>query len=181
MIYKIDIQSNQEIERNRTISKANKHDFELSTLKRAIAKILQDHHINALGNSRLKCRSLKCKCISMKEDVLYAYGQSSREFSFSATQRQIENDVSNACLAILKFLVLDGKNNRRKSLILLLEESQKFLHKERGPDEIMIEVIYPIYVELFDKRYRELKRNKNYTDVFRYDQRIADVMIFSIQ
>ena len=78
-------------------------------------------------------------------------------------------------------LFTSGKNNRSKNLVSFLEESQKLLNKKRGPDETMIQVIYPIYVELFDKRYRELKRNENYTDNFLYDQRIAAVMIFSIQ
>ena len=95
-------------------------------------------------------------------------------------EKQKENDVSNACLTVIKFLMLDGKNRIGRNLISLFEESQKLLNKQRGPDEIMIQVIYPIYVELFEKRYRELKRYKNYTDTFQYDQRIEQVMIFLI-
>ena len=146
-----------------------------------MARKLQDHNVNRLGNSRLKCRSLKCKCISLQADFEYAHEQSSGKVQgFSATEKQSENDVSNACLTIIKFLMLDGKNKIGKNLVSLFEESQKLLNKQRGPDEIMIQVIYPIYVELFQKRYRELKRNENYTDTFRYDQRIEEVMIFPI-
>ena len=147
-----------------------------------MARILQDHRVIRLGNSRLKCRNLKCKCISLQADFEHAHlkQSSGNNQGFSTMEKQKENDVSNACLTVIKFLMLDGKNRIDRNLVSLFEESQKLLNTQRGPDEIMIEVIYPIYVELFEKRYRELKRYKNYTDTFQYDQRIEQVMIFLI-
>ena len=175
----IDMQSNQKIQKNTTISKANTNDFELRTLKSAIANILKNHNVKDLGNSRL-CQSLSCKCIAMEADFDILSANNKRTFSNSAEEKQKENDVSNTCLTVIKFLMLDGKNRIDRNLVSLFEESQKLLNKQRGPDEIMIQVIYPIYVELFEKRYRELKRNKNFTDTFRYDQRIEEVMILLI-
>ena len=128
---------------------------------------------------------MKCKCISSQSDVENALYQSSAGLSplkiVSVTERQKENDVSNVCLTVIKFLMLDGKNRIGRNLASLFKESQKLLNKQRGPDEVMIHVIYPISVQLFEKRYRELKRNKNFTDNFRYDQRIEEVMIWPIQ
>ena len=171
------MQSNQNIQKNTTISKANTNDFELRTLKSAIANILKDHNVKDLGNSRL-CQSLSCKCIAIEADFDILSANNKRTFSNSAEEKQNENDVSNVCLTIVKFLILDGQTNRDENLNSLFTESLKFLNKERGPDETMIEVMYPVYVELFDKTYRELRRHQNYTDSFEYDQRSADVMIF---
>ena len=116
-----------------------------------MARKLQDHHVNKLGKSRLKCRSLKCKCISLQADFEHAHlkQSSGNNQGFSTMEKQKENDVSNVCLTILKFLMLDGQTNRDENLNSLFTESLKFLNKERGPDETMIEVMYPVYVELF--------------------------------
>ena len=161
------------------MTKINTKDFELSPLKLKIAKILEYHDIEVSVDSKL-CRTLNCKCIATQNDFTHSHSNTI-DTIHQENERRKENDVSNACLTLLRFLLLDGRDSISSNLELLYKESQKFLDKQRGPDETMIEVIYPTYVKLYDKKYRQLKKDSNYTDAFRYDQRIADVAIFSFQ
>ena len=170
----IGMEIHQETETNTQITKFNTSEFELSTLKSKIANVLKNYDVRVLVDTKL-CRSLKCKCIATQEDI--AYSQSNTFDSIQKEEdKQIDNDVSNACLTLVRFLMLDGKNNTNENLDLLYKESEKFLDKQRGPDETMLEVIYPAFVKLFGKKYRQLKIDSNYTDTFIYDQRIANVI-----
>ena len=138
--------------------------------------ILEKHEVKAVVQSKF-CRNLKCKCITSQDDFSYSHSNTVHKLP-QEKDKQIENDVSNACLTVVRYLMSDGIGNISSNLDLLYKESLKFLDKERGPDETMIEVIYPAYVKLFDKKYRKLKIDSNYTDTFHYDQRIADVITF---
>ena len=165
---------NRESQRNTDIISFNTSEFQLSPLKSRIAKVLKNYDARVLIDTKL-CRSLKCKCIATQDDISYSQSNTIDTIQ-SEKDKQIDNDVSNACLALVRFLILDGKGNVSRNLDLLYEVSEKFLDKQRGPDEAMLEVIYPAYVKLFDKKYRQLKIDSNYTDTFIYDQRIANVI-----
>ena len=164
----------QETETNTQITKFNTSEFELSTLKRKIANVLKSYDVKVSVDTKL-CRSLKCKCIATQDDITSS--QSNTVDSIQKEEdKQIDNDVSNACLTIVRFLMLDVKGNFSQNLDLLHTESEKFVDKQRGPDDTMLEVIYPTFIKIFGKKYRQLKDDSNYTDTFIYDQRIANVI-----
>ena len=146
----------------------------MSILKSKIANVLKNYDVEVSVDTKL-CRSLECKCIAKQDDISYSQSNTIDTIQ-SEKDKQIENDVSNACLAFVRFLILDGKGNVSRNLDLLYTESEKFLDKQRGPDETMMEVIYPAFVKLFGKKYRQLNIDSNYTDTFIYDQRIAKVI-----
>ena len=170
------MESNPEAQNNTQITKIDTNDFELGHLKTEIAKILKNYDVKLMVDSKL-CQSLKCKCIATQNDFSYSHSNT-MDTIHQAKDKRMENDVSNACLTLVRFLMLDGRDNVSSNLKSLREESEKFLDKQRGSDETMIEVIYPAYVRLFNKRYQQLKFDSNYTDTFIYDQRISDVISF---
>ena len=163
----------REAQRDTKIIKFNTSEFELTPLKLKIAKILKNYNAKVMVDTKL-CRSLKCKCIATQDDISYSQSNTIDAIQ-NEKDKQLDNDVSNACLTLIRFFILDGRRNISSNLDLLYKESEKFLDKQRGPDEVMVEVIYPAYVKLFDQKYRKLKLDSNYTDTFIYDQRIANV------
>ena len=170
----IGMEIHQETQTHTELTKFNTSEFQLSTLKSKIANVLKNYDVKVSVDTKL-CRSLKCKCIATQDDI--AYSQSNTFDSIQKEEdKQIDNDVSNTCLTLVRFLMLDVKGNISENLNLLYTESEKFLDKQRGPDETMLEVIYPAFVKLFGKKYRQLKIESNDTDTFIYDQRIANVI-----
>ena len=170
---------NQEAKIDTKITKVNTNDFELSPIKAKIAEILESHNYELSVESKF-CRSLKCKCITSQNDFAHSHSNTVHKLQ-SEKEKKIENDVSNVCLTVLRYLILDEQDNISSNLHELYKESVKFLDKERGPDETMVEVMYPAYVRLFDKKCRQLKMDSNYTDTFQYDQRITDVIFCSFK
>ena len=162
----------REAQKNTKITKVN--TMELNPLKLTIAKILKNHAAKVMVNTRL-CRSLKCKCIATQDDITY-YQSNTKDALQKEKDKQMDNDVSNACLTLVRFLISNGKGDVSRNLDLLYKESEKLLNKKRGPDEAMMEVIYPAYNRLFGEKYRKFKIDSNYTDTFIYDQRIANVI-----
>ena len=68
------------------------------------------------------------------------------------------SDLSNVCLAILGFLVLDGSDeaDRDKTLKTIGLEAQKLWHQHLEPNDIMLTIIYPTYQKLFENKYLSL-------------------------
>ena len=84
----------------------------------------------------------------------------------------IEDQVSNVCLRMLNFLILDGEDRIDNNLKTLYEQSMNYIEKRRSStDEVMQDVISPVYVKFFANRYQKLKNESNYTDPFIYNQR----------
>ena len=161
-----------------SIRKVASKDFEISKLKKKISKELRAHESEAEIVSR-RCRSLYCRCITTSSDFDY-YNNPSNPLRPGAgaigsddSQKQLENDVSNICLKLLSFLLLDGDVNRAKNLEQLFQQSMNFLDRQRGPNEIMVEVFYPIYTTSFQQTYQKLEKGSNYSDPFTYDQRMT--------
>ena len=140
-------------------------------MKMKIAKELEHQYTYSVGSSSI-CKDLKCKCIIRSDDLHSNTGQSENvEKKLTTFEDKLrENEVSNICLVILRFLMLDGKKNRESNLKLLFEEAVNFIDKRRGPDEIMLEVLYPLYERLFGQKYLNLKNQTKYNDPFKYDQ-----------
>ena len=145
----------QETQTNTEITKVNTSKFELSTLKSKIAIVLKNYDVKVSVDSKL-CRSLKCKCIATQDDITY-YQSNTKDALQKEKDKQMDNDVSNACLTLVRFLISNGKGDVSRNLDLLYKESEKLLNKKRGPDEAMMEVIYPAYNRLFGKKYRKFK------------------------
>ena len=157
-----------------SIVKVSSNEFEISNLKKKIAKTLKDHDNEADFGGRL-CRDLRCKCIASKSDFEYLFSHSDADKNKVVEgdfRKQLENDVSNICITLLNFLMLDEEINMEKNLGLLFEQSMNFLDSQRGPDEIMVDIFYPIYVRFFEPLYSKLKKDQNYSDPFTYDQRV---------
>ena len=82
------------------------------------------------------------------------------------------DQVSQVCLTLLNFLIVDGEENMDRNLNTLYEQSMKYTDKKRSStDEVMIDIISPIYVQFFANKYQELKNDSNYSDPFIYNQR----------
>ena len=141
-----------------SIRKVDSNDFEISNLKKEIAKELRAHENQAYIGSRL-CRSLGCRCITAGSDFDHS-NDPSNPLSSSSITSDTNNDVSNICLKLLSFLILDGDANRDKNLEQLFQQSMNYLDRQRGPNEIMVEVFYPIYTTLFQPIYRKLESPK---------------------
>ena len=149
------------------------NEFDISKLKKKIGKHLENH--KAIIHSTRLCRSLGCRCIATTSDFEYSQNPSNprEDDKFkSYKQKQLENDASNICLTLLNFFMLGGDMNRNKHLDQLFQESMNHLDKHRGIEEIMVYVFYPIYTTIFEPLYHELKKASNYSDPFRYNQRI---------
>ena len=121
------------------------------------------------GNRTLlkeKINDLACKCI-------YAFSCWTME-SNTRTEKKvlIEDQVSNVCLRLLNVLILDGKERVDLNLNTLYQESMRHIEKRRsGADEVMVDVISPIYAKFFANRYHKLRNESNYSDPFIYNQR----------
>ena len=158
--------TNTEKKKQTSVAKVNTHEFSFHLLKKKIANILANQKEVNKTLFQENINDLKCKCIfavtcwtmesktRVKETVL------------------MEDKVSNMCLMLLNFLILDGEENMERNLNTLYEQSLKYTDKRRsGTDEVMLEVISPIYVKIFEKRYQELKNESNHSDPFIYNQR----------
>ena len=152
-----------------TISKIN--SFAISEMKSQMTKILKNSDKHDVGDSKF-CRNLRCKCIVADAELKSNLGNRDLEEEIE-TRKQMEGDVSNVCITILRFLMLDTQS-MDKNLDLLYREAIKYLDKRRSSDEIMVEVLYPLYQQLLDSRYRDLKSKKDFNDQFTYDQRFLD-------
>lgn len=141
----------------------------MNKLKKKIGKKLESRKAIVSGSKR--CRSLECNCITTVSDFMWQNDFGSDVIE-DFKEVQLNNDASNICLTLLNFLMLDGNASRAANLELLFQESMNFLDAQRKPNEIMVNVFYPIYTTLFQPKYQTLKNNYNYTDPFVYDQRI---------
>ena len=148
-----------------SIAKVDSNEFDVFKLKKDIAEILKkDDNKIAIAKDKKHCQTLDCRCIVGPADFNYRTHPSTI---------YLENDVSNICLKILDFLILDGESNINSHIDILFEQSMIFLDKQRGPDKIMVEVFYPIYLTSFQPTYRKLSNRLNHSDPFTYDQRIT--------
>lgn len=162
-----------QISSQKTISvrKVSPNAFDISQLKKKMGKLLKYHETEADSGSR-RCRSLGCRCITAESDFEHYSNLKSNGIGLDINQKRLENDVSNICLKLLRFLILDGDANRDRNLELLFQQSLNFLDKQRGPDDIMVDVFYPIYTTIFQPVHRNLEKGSNFSDPFIYDQRI---------
>ena len=121
------------------------------------------------GNRTLlkkKINDLTCKCI-------YAFSCWTME-SNTRTEKKvlIEDQVSNACLMFLNYLMLDGEDRIDGNLNNMYEQSMTRTEKRRsGAEEVMIDVFFPIYEKFFSNIYQKLKNESNHSDPFIYNQR----------
>lgn len=156
------------------ITRKKSYGLEIEAIKVEIAKILQTIDLDDTGNG-IVCRNLRCKCVVSETDFADYVERDNFDSSFWTSDRerrlQHESDVSNSCLIILRFLILDEPNNLKKNVDLLFQNSIKFLDKKRNSDEIMTEVMYPIYEQLFDEKYRLIRDQNDFDPEFFYDQR----------
>ena len=166
---------------NKNISIVNvaSNEFDVLKLKKEIKDVLKKDENKTAKGSRL-CRTLGCRCIATQSDFDYLQDASNpyKGIPKDFMSKYLENDVSNICLQLLNVLILDGDNKTDKNLDNLFEQSMNFLDKQRGPDEVMVEVFYPGYLTSFQPMYQELKKNSNHIDPFTYDQRIMDGSFF---
>ena len=148
------------------IEEVQSNEFSFHLLKKKIARILANQH---KGNEKMlqeKINDLRCKCI-------FAMSCWSLQPNTGTEQKVlIEDQVSNVCLMLLNFLMLDGQERIDGNLNTLYEKSMKNTEqRQSGTDEVMMAIISPIYVQFFANRYRQLKNESNYSDPFIYDQR----------
>ena len=144
--------------------------FDISTLKKKIANAIQDNEYKA-DNSTGLCKNLECRCIATQSEIDFYLRNPNKDKNVKHGKgKQLENDVSNVCLKIMSFLMLKGDLNN--NLDKLFRQSLNFLDKQRGPNEIMVEVFYPTYIALFEPTYHRLSKESNYSDPFTYDQRV---------
>ena len=170
------------LNKDTSIVKVSSRDFDISKLKKKIGKHLENRQDEVYVGTRY-CQNLRCKCIATTADIEYSLDPSNPHNQHNINsgdeklqqdeQEQLRNDASNICLKLLSFLMLDGDENRNNNLDLLFQQSMSFLDKQRGPDEIMVEVFFPIYITVFQPVYLKLKNESNYSDSFTYDQRLA--------
>ena len=144
--------------------------FDISTLKKKTANAIQDNEYKA-DNSTGLCKNLECRCIATQSEIDFYLRNPDKDKNVKHGKgKQLENDVSNVCLKILSFLMLKGDLNN--NLDKLFRQSLNFLDKQRGPNEIMVEVFYPTYIALFEPTYHRISKESNYSDPFTYDQRV---------
>ena len=120
------------------------------------------------------CKNLACRCIATQSELDFYNLNKGNSITSDSRKKQLDNDASNVCLKLLNFLILDNASNIDKNLDLLVIKSLDFLDKQRGPNEIMVEVFYPIYTMLFQPIYQKLVKESNYSDPFIYDQRVPE-------
>ena len=156
---------------NISIKKEASNEFDISKLKMKIANMIQNSENEANDNAGL-CKNLACRCIATQSELDFYNQNKGSSITSDITKKQLDNDASNACLKLLNFLILDEASNVDKNLDLLFTKSLDFLDKQRGPNEIMVEVFYPIYTMFFQPIYQNLVKESNYSDPFIYDQRV---------
>ena len=124
----------------------------LILLKKKIAKIVANQHKGNTTMLQEKIDDLRCKCI-------FAMSCWSMQSNTRTEQKVlIEDQVSNVCLMMLNFLMLDGQERIDGNLNTLYEKSMENTeHRRSGTDEVMMAIISPIYVKRFANRYRQLK------------------------
>ena len=83
----------------------------------------------------------------------------------------MDDRLSNVCLMMLNFLMLDGEEKIGHNLNTLFLQSIKYAKRRQTTDEVLLDNIFLIYTEFFSNRYLELKKSSNYSDPFIYDQR----------
>ena len=153
-----------------SIKEVETHEFKIHLLKNKIATTLASKHPGNITLLQEKINSLKCKCIytySCEENAYF----NSKKGTVSKDQILKENEVSNVCLMLLNFLMLDGEETMDSNIDTLYQQSIEHTDKTRDTDEIMTDVIFPVYEQFFANRYNKLKTDANYSDPFIYDQR----------
>ena len=153
-----------------SVKEVETHEFKMHLLKKKIATTLASKHPGNRTLLQEKINSLKCKCIytySCEENAYF------NDKNGRVTKEQIlkENEVSNICLMLLNFLMLDGEETMDSNIDTLYQQSIEHMDKTRVADEIMTDVIFPVYEQFFAKQYHKLKTDTNYSDPFIYDQR----------
>ena len=140
-------------------------------LKEKIATILVTRHKEKKMLDEKTTDALKCKCI-------YAYTCWTMEVKVKSEETTLlEDRVSNVCLMMLNFLIVDGEENVQMNLNRLFDQAIKYTDRNRNSDEIFLEIITPIYALFFESRYMQLKNELNYTDPFLYGQRRFDAYV----
>ena len=124
------------------ITMDNTNDFGVRALKMNIARVLASQYIDPDISSNL-FKALKCKCVTFID--CNTMESMSRSYKVDET-KLTDNDVSNVCLIMIRFLMLDGPMNRDSNLKILAEEATKYVEKRRGPNQILLEIIYPLLV-----------------------------------
>ena len=158
--------------KNSSIKKVSSNEFEVPDLKKRIGRKMENHENKAFNDNKL-CKHLGCRCIANSTDFEHYQDHSNPNKNHASTnkQKRLKNDVSNICLTLLTFFIMDGEKNMEKNLNLLFQQSMNFLNRQRGPDEIMVYVFYPIYTTFFQAIRRKLEKELNYSVPFIYDQR----------
>ena len=91
------------------------NEFDVFKLKKEISDVLRkDAKKVSIARGSSRCKSLGCRCIVPISNYNYLPHPSIK---------YLENDVSNICLKLLNFLMLDGDSNINGNLDLLIEQS----------------------------------------------------------
>ena len=155
-----------------SITKVSNGKVKVQSLKMKIADILANHYQNLTKPGDI-CMNLECKCIASSTELENYHMLGGETKGIKNHERvKLENDVSNVCLKILRFLMLDGPSNTEKNLDLLYSESVKLINKQLGPEEVMVELFYPLYHRMLEPKYRILRTQFFSNDSFTYNQRI---------
>ena len=145
-----------------------KPQVDAEILKQQLALQLSSITANA-GNSINRCRTLACRCIASANDIEWYAGLTTGKLT-TLDDKIIVNDVSNACLVILRFLLLDGNGAVEDNLAAMHQESFRFLHKQLSIEEVMLTVMYPLYEVMYEQKYRRMKLQSKFDDKFKYNQ-----------
>ena len=155
-----------DVRKKTSMTTVKTHEFSVHLLKKKIASIVANRHKGNRTILQEKINDLTCQCI-------FAFSCWTME-SNTRTEKKVlvEDQVSNVCLRMLNFLILDGEDRIDNNLKTLYEQSMNYIEKRRSStDEVMLDVISPVYVKFFANRYQKLKNESNYTDPFIYNQR----------
>ena len=137
-------------------------------LKQGIALVLERFNASVPGTIN-RCRTLSCRCIATRDDIIW-YSSLHKNIKTDPKDTIKENDVSNACLVILRFLILDGKETIKDNLAAMRRESFRYLHKRLSIDDVMLGVMYPLYQVMFESKYKKIKQQFQFDDKFKYNQ-----------
>ena len=168
----------------------NAKQLHINTIKNKMTYIIEAKNISIFTSADL-CENLACKCIfpddsfrnlrdeDYKEMAIWLgfyQGLLAKVAGMTAEERERANDVSNKCLIVLRFLMVLEIEEIDIYLNTFLKEARSLTDKHYDPDEIMLELIYPIYKTLAENKYEKLKANpfiEIESDPFHYDQVIA--------
>ena len=147
--------------------------FSLDTIKQKVHEQLSQtkQGLTPMDTVPPFCKNLRCKCIFAIDDY-YENDDELRNFNYtvlSDADKQSPVDVSNVCLTILDFLILDGNSNLNKNLEDLYADAMTNWDRQHKADDIMTKIFYSSYQRRFAAKYQLLKAEQNDTGKFIYD------------